>query len=270
MKRWTSNTYKLIPSKQSRIDSHAPMFFVPALPVRLEQEHGDLHYAMVDATAEISVAHRSLLTNVKHYKKTYDHYLLRGSTSRSKEAEIILISLFLCTPIGEPWLEFHDVPFALIDQNLTEHQRLFLGHDSFLSKLRLSLDFPRKEVRVSAPVEFEILVAKSTKHYLPSSIMEAENLISMGSYKAALPMIVAGLEEILVTKFDEINHRKPISYLLEQNFLSNQTKSDLKKVVDLRNHAVHGFGLVPIEKKQAKMALRTIIRIIESILAFNT
>ena len=145
-----------------------------------------------------------------------------------------------------------------------------MGYDSFLSKLRLSLDYHKKEARVSAPIEFEILEAKSTKHYLPSSIIEAGNLIRMGSYKAALPMIVVGLEEVLVTKFDEFDQRKPISYLLKQNWLSNKAKSDLKKVVDLRNHAVHGFGLVPIEKKEAQMALRTIIRIIESILALNT
>lgn len=270
MKRRTSNTYKLIPSKQSRVDSLAPMFFVPALPIRLEQEQGDLHYAMIDATAEISVVHRSLLTDIKKHKKTYDYLVVRGSTSQATEAEIILISLFLCTPIGEPWLEFNDVPFAIIDQNLIEHQRLLLGYDMFLSKLRLALDFPRKELRVSAPIEFEISEAKSSKHYLPSSIIEAENLIRMGSYKAALPMIVAGLEKVLVTKFAEINHRRPISYLLNQNWLSNKAKSDLKKVIDLRNHAVHGFGLVPIKNKEAQMALKTIIRIIDNILAINT
>jgi len=271
MKRRTADIYKMIPSKQSRSDSSAPIFFVPALPVRLEQQKNDLHYAMVDTTAEISVAHRSLLKNLKHYKKTYDYYVIRGSTSRIKEAEIVLVSLFLCTPLGEPWLEFNDVPFAIIEQNLSKYQRLLLGYDSFLSKLRLSLDYHKKEARVSAPIEFEIFEAKSTKHYLPSSILEAENLIHMGSYKAALPMIVSGLEEVLITRVaGTISHGKPITYLLNQNWLSNKVKSDLKKVVNLRNHAVHGFGLISIEKKEAQMALRTIIRIIESILALNT
>jgi hypothetical protein len=246
------------------------MFFVPALPVRLEQENGDLHYAMVDATAEISVAHRSLVKSIKQYKKTHGYYVLTDTLGQTVQAEIILISLFLCNPIGEPWLQFYDVPLALVDQNMAEQLRLLLGYDSFLSNLKLSFDFPRKEVRVSAPIDFEILKARTTKHHLPSSIKEAETLIRMGSYTAALPMIVAGLEEVLVTKFDEINRSKLISYLLDQNWLSNKTKSDLKKVVDLRNHAVHGFGLVPIKKKQAQMALRTIIRIIESILPINT
>ena len=268
MKIRTSNIYKLIPSKPSRSDSRASIFFIPALPVRLEQEQGDLHYAMVDATAEISIAHRSLINKIKQYKKTHEYYELRGATGQLR-AEIILISLFLCTPIGESWLEFHDVPIVLVEQDMTEHRQLLLGYDSFLSKLRLSFDFPKKQVRVSAPVDLEIMKTRSTKPYLPSSIKEAENLIRMGSYKAALPMIVAGLEEVLVTKSVEINHRNSISYLLNQNWLSDNTKSDLRKVFTLRNHAIHGLGLVSINKNQAQMALRTIIRIIESIPATN-
>lgn len=270
MKRRTSNTYKLIPSKQSRIDSHAPVFFVPALPIRLDKEGGDLHYAMVDATAEISVVHRSLLKNMLTYNKTHDFYVLRGKTSELIEAEIILIPLFLCTPTGIPWLEFNDVPFAVIDQNLIEHQRLLLGYDSFLSKLRLSFDFPKNEMRVSAPIEFELSGTKTAKYHLPSSIVEAENLIRMGSYKAALPMIMAGLEEVLITKYGESFQRKPITQLLQQNWISNKSKSELKKAINLRNHAVHGFGLISIEKKDAQMALRVVTRLIENIYTSNT
>ena len=69
-------------------------------------------------------------------------------------------------------------------------------------------------------------------------------------------MIVSGLEEALNAKTNKISYSRPITYLLKQNWLSNRMKGELKKVVDLRNHAVHGFGLVEIERKDAQHALR--------------
>jgi hypothetical protein len=265
MNKRTANIFKLIPSKQSRTDYPAPMYFMPALPVRFEQGHSDLNYAIVDATAEISSMQRSLLKSIKHSKKTYDHYIFKDSTTQVKEAEIILISLYLCNPIDEPWLIFYDVPFAIIDQSSKEHQRITLGYNSFLSKLRLSFDFPRKELRISAPIEYEVLKAKSIKYYLPSAITEAENLISIGSYKAAFSMIRAGLDEVLVTKYNDIDKQKLISHLLKQNWMFTKLKSDLKEFIRLRNEAVHGSDLVPIEKKDVQMALNTAIRIIDKL-----
>ncbi len=264
MKRRTSNTYKLIPSKQSRSNSTAPMSFIPALPVRLNRVQDELHYALLDPTKEISMVDISIFDNIDNTSSPYTYAQIRDQYNQMKTVKVINISVFLCSPTGEPWLEFHYVPFIIAMRDMMDNQHLILGYDSLLSHLRLTLDFPRKELRVSTPIGFEILLTKKGKQYLPSSIIDAENLINIGSYQASLPMIVFGLEEVLMTKFNEIKNQ-PITYLLEQNWLSNKTKSDLKKILELRNHAVHGFGLVKIEKKDAQMALRTIKKIIEYI-----
>ncbi len=270
MKRRSSNKYKLIPSKQSRSDSTAPMSFIPAIPVRLVSEQGGLHYALIDTAAEISIADESILDKLDYKVKPYSYSKYCDFNGQIAALKVMYISIFVCTPLGAPWLVFHNVPLAITKRNLGDRQRLILGYDSMLSNLRLSLDYPRKELRLSAPIEFEILSEKSGKEYLPSSINEAENLIRMGSYRAALPMIVSGLEEALAAKINEINYSRRITYLLKQNWLPNRMKGELKKVVDLRNHAVHGFGLVKIEKKDAQRALRTIKKIIEQISYFNT
>lgn len=273
MKRRTSNTYKLIPSKQSRSNSSAPMSFIPALPVKLNKESGDLHYAILDATAEISVADESILKNINHNVRPYKYTKEQDSVYQISNANIIYISIFLCTPVGEPWLNFHEVPLVITKRKMYDHRRLVLGYDSILSNLRLTFNFPKKELRVSAPIDLEVLTETGANYFLPSSIIEAENLIRMGSYRAALPMIVSGLEEVLIYQVAGTmsnGKSKPISYLLDQNWLSKKTKTDLKKIIELRNHAVHGLGLVKIEKKETQVALRLIKKIIADILNLNT
>ena len=52
MKRRTAKQFKLIPSKKFRSDPTASISFIPAIPVRLVSEHGKLHYALIDTTAE--------------------------------------------------------------------------------------------------------------------------------------------------------------------------------------------------------------------------
>ncbi len=269
MKRRSSNKYKLIPSKQSRSNTTAPMSFIPAIPVRLDREQGELHYALIDTAAEISTADESIIEKRDYKDRPYDYRKVRDFNGQISKLKVVYISLYICTPVGAPWLEFYNVPFV-ITKLFSDRRRLVLGYDSVLSNFRLSLDYPRKELRLSVPIEFEILSERSAKHYFPSSIIEAENLISMGSYRSALPMIVSGLEEVLISKIDVININRPIAYLLEQNWLSNRMKGELKKVLNLRNLAVHGFGLIKIDKKEAQHAIRTIKKVIEQILYFTT
>ncbi|MBI9086699.1 MAG: hypothetical protein JEZ11_24090 [Desulfobacterales bacterium] len=270
MKRRSSNIYKLIPSKQSRSNSTAPMSFIPAIPVRLKADQDRLQYALIDTTAEISVIDESILKNMDSKSKPYSYANVQGVTGIIAKLKIIYMELIVCTPIGEPWLAFHNVPFVVTKTKPIDRPGMLIGYDSALSNLRLSLDFPRKELRISAPIDFELLSEKSSKQYLPSSIIEAENLIRMGSYRAALPMIISALEEVLSSKIAENNHRSPISYLMNQNWLSNRMKGELKKAIDLRNHAVHGFDLIPIKKKEAQSAMRTIKTIIAQIQGINT
>lgn len=81
-------------------------------------------------------------------------------------------------------------------------------------------------------------------------------------------MIVAGLEEVLITKSDNFYGRKPITmFIWDQNWVSKNMKKDLRKLVELRNTAVHGLGLISVTKKDAQMALRTVKKLIENILA---
>jgi len=271
MKRRSSNIYKLIPSKQSLSNSAAPMSFIPAIPVRLKGEQGTLlQYALIDTSAEISVIDESIMENMDLKSKAYSSTKVQDMSGRITNLIVIHIELIVCAPLGEPWIEFHNVPFVVTKTNSIDKPSIIIGYDSVLANLRLSIDFPRKELRISAPIEFELFSEKSSKQFLPSSLIEAENLIRMASYRAALPMIISGLEEVLSSKIDERNLRRPISYLMNQNWLSNRMKGELKKAIDLRNHAVHGLGLIQIKKKDAQNAMRTIKKIIEQIQSLNT
>lgn len=270
MKRRSSNIYKLIPSKQSRSNSTAPMSFIPAIPVRLKDDQDRLHYALIDTGAEISVIDESILENIASKYTTYSYAKVRDVSGRMNQLRIIYMELIICTPIGEPWLSFHNVPCAVTKTKPIGRPGILIGYDSVLSNLRLSLDFPRKELRISAPIDFELLSEKSSKQYLPSSLIEAENLIRMGSHQAALPLIISALEEALSSKVDENNHRKPISFLMNQNWLSYKMKVELKKAINLRNHAVHGLGLIQIKKNDVQSAMHTIKTIIARIQGINT
>lgn len=270
MKRRSSNIYKLIPSKQSRSDSTGPMSFIPAIPVRLKDEQDRLQYALIDTAAEISVIDESLLKNTDSDNNPYSYANVRDVTGITIKLKIIYMELIVCNPIGEPWLAFHNVPFVVRKTKPIDRPGILIGYDSALSNLRLSLDFPRKELRISAPIDFEVRSEKSSKQYLPSSLIEADNLIRMGSYRAALPMIISALEEVLSSKIDDNDKKRPISYLMNQNWLSDKMRGELKKAINLRNHAVHGFGLVQIKKKDAQGAMRTIKTIIVQIQGVNT
>ena len=269
MKRRSSNIYKLIPSKQSRSNSTASMSFIPAIPVILKKEQSTLQYALIDTTAEVSMIDKSIIANMDLISKVYSSGKVRDMSGGTSVFEVLYIELIICGPLGEPWIEFHNVPFVVTKTNSIDKPDIVIGYDSVLAHLRLSLDFPRKELRISAPVEFEVLSEKGSKQFLPSSIIEAENLIRMGSYRSALPMIISGLEEVLSSKIDERNLRKPINYLMNQNWLSNRMKGELRKAIDLKNHAVHGLGLVKIRKNEAQSAMRTIKKIIVQIQTSN-
>jgi len=270
MKRRSSNLYKLIPSIQSRSNSTAPMSFIPAVPVILKGEQSTLQYALIDTSAEISVIDKSIVENMDLESKVYSSAKIRDVSGRTTTHKVLYIELIVCGPIAEPWIEFHNVPFVVTKTNSIDKPGIVIGYDSILAHLRLSFDFPRKELRISAPIEFELLSEKSSKQFLPSSIIEAENLIRMGSYRAALPMIISGLEEVLSSKIDERNLRKPISYLMNQNWLSDGMKSELRKAIDLRNHSVHGLGLVQIKKKDVQNAMRSIKKIILQFQSLST
>ena len=269
MRRRSSNTYKLIPSKQSQSNSTAPLSFIPAIPVILKGEQSTLQYALIDTSAEVSEIDESIIANMDLKSRVYSSAKVQDTSGRKAVIKVLYVELIVCGPIGEPWLEFHNVPFVVTKTNSIDKPDIVIGYDSVLAHLRLSLDFPRKELRISAPIEFELLSEMGSKQFLPSSIIEAENLIRMGSYRSALPMMISGLEEVLSSKIDERNLRKPISYLMNQNWLSTKMKGELRKSIDLRNHAVHGLGFVQIKKKDAQSAMRTIKKIIMQVQSLN-
>jgi hypothetical protein len=246
------------------------MSFIPAIPVILKKEQSTLQYALIDTSAEVSAIDKSIIANMDLKSKVYSSVKVRDMSGETSVIKVLYIELIVCGPLGEPWLEFHNVPFVVTKTNSTDKPDIVIGYDSVLAHLRLSLDFPRKELRISAPIEFDLLSEKGSKQFLPSAIIEAENLMRMGSYRAALPMIISGLEEVLSSKIDERYLRKPINYLMNQNWLSNRMKGELRKAIDLRNHAIHGFGLVQIKKKDAQNAMRTIKKIIVQIQSLNT
>ena len=117
MKRRSSNKYKLTPSKQSRSDSAVAMSFIPAIPVRLVSEQEELQYALIDTSAEVSIVDESILDKSNYKAKQYSYSKYCDFNGKITELKVMNISIFICTPIGAPWLEFHNVPFAITKRN---------------------------------------------------------------------------------------------------------------------------------------------------------
>jgi argininosuccinate synthase len=106
---------------------------------------------------------------------------------------------------------------------------------------------------------------KSSQSTLPSRVIEGEKLIELGSYNAAIAMVVAGLEEILITKLGEHKERYSLSQLVKKidaDWLTEPLKNELKEIMTIRNQAVHGHLSVSLTKSDAQKTLKKVKYII--------
>jgi hypothetical protein len=259
MKRTTAKTFEMIPSVQSRIDLPAPITFIPALPVRLEEMPGLTFYGVVDTGAEISIITSEVFKNSGLPKKPVGNVMI-STGENVQTVEIIKFSLAICDKDFSPWLRFNDVPFALMPERaLYTRNKIVLGVDGCLSNLRLDIDYPHQKINVTASRRLLSSESDIDEPELPSRIREGKELIELGSYASAVTMIAAGLEEVVISYLgSSIESRRTwgqLRGLMTHEGLSPESRQRVSDIMRIRNIAVHGASGQSVSEVDARNAL---------------
>lgn len=262
MKR-TSYLFKLVPSVQMREEIPAPFSFRPALPVELafiETEKNINTYAIIDTNAEVSVLPSDFAKVLGISMKNSTGQLKIKTANGVISSYIVNIDLIIYDNESSPWLNFHAVPFVV----LPIIKQVLLGYDSCLSNLKLTIDFEKESLRLSAPSRFLIQPTDKVRYEMPLRILEGKNLIKSGNYNAAVVVIAAGLEEAIL-KYLDVRPKYPtlgkLTQLLSEQGFPPQVQQLLNKLIPLRNNAVHGS--LTITLKDAKAALDIATKVIK-------
>jgi hypothetical protein len=259
MKRTTAKTFEMIPSVQSRTDLPAPITFIPALPVRLEEMPGLTSYAVVDTGAEISTVTSEFFQNIGAMKKPIGSIVV-ATDGTLLTVEIVKFSLLVCDKDFSPWLRLNDVPFALLPGRVPPtRSKIVLGVDACLSNLRLDIDYPHQKIKVTASHRLLSSELETDEPELPTRIREGKRLIELGSYAAAVAMIAAGLEEAVISYLGSpVEHRQTwgqLRELMTKEGLSRTSRQRVSEIIHIRNLAVHGAPGESISEVEAKNVL---------------
>ena len=258
MKRTTTKIFDLVPSLQQREESLAPTAFLPAVPVRVEVEGRPATYAIIDTAAKISIASRRLI-RADLNMPTGGSIRLKGSDGRDTKTQIMKTSLTLCDADFSAWLRIADVPIALAPEQEQEGADLVLGFDLCLALLHLTIDYPRRQLRLSAPVSLLVTQENITTPPLPSRITEAERLLALGSNEAAVALAMAGVEEI----FTEFARDIPVGSnwgdelkQLTATLLDEQRRQLFRQLSEIRNRVMHGPHTQQVSAAKARSAIQ--------------
>jgi hypothetical protein len=257
MKRMTTKVFDLLPSLQQREESLAPAAFLPAVPVLVGPADGPATYAIVDTAAKISVASRQLV-GVGPNTPIGGSMRIKGLGGQDTVVPIVKTTLTLCDTDFSPWLRLLDVPVALVSEQEKEGADLVLGFDSCLARLRLTVDYPRRQFRVSAPVCLLVVQEKKATSPLPSRMIEAERLLAHGSYEAAVALAMAGVEEVFAEFVRDIPMSSNWLLQLEHSttaLLDEPRRQLFRQLNAIRNRAVHGPQTQQVSASEAKMAV---------------
>jgi hypothetical protein len=219
---------------------------------------------MIDTAATISVISESTLDALERaqVKISRRQSMRVEGTQGSMEVAVAGVPLLLCDPSFGPWIELGEVPF-LITTGLdlaAPASRILLGYDSCLAKLRIDIDYPRNVLTVHAPPRIGRRTGRQDAVTFPTAIKEGERLIAMGSFRAAVAIVAAAVEEALRSSHAWPGSIRNWSALLadaDRTFeLEADSKAQLLTIWHLRNIAVHGPSTTEISKRDAEAVLR--------------
>jgi hypothetical protein len=229
--------------------------------VRLGGLSGIQLYAEVSTSSKISELSADTLQQLEHLPAIKAPTLQLLHFSGGSKTKLVSISLILCNPDFEPWIDFGQVPFVTRKYGKTTDStsRVLLGFDSCLSRLRIEIDYPQRLLVVTSrslqriPGEIDLAPA------FPTRITEGETLIDMGSYAAAVAVIATAVEEALVPVVGRSAPYKGATSLLKQAAripeLDLELLSQLETITRWRNTAVHGSPISEISKEDAEWVL---------------
>ncbi len=270
MPKSSSNKYPLVPSVQFRASRLAPLALMPAVPVQLGGDAGPKLYATIDTGAKISAVAQSALEELE---RIGIKPVKRSVEATGASTEIVYLSLQLCDPAFAAWIDLGEVPFAILPGTTPSEptSRIVLGFDSCLAKLRIDIDYPHNVLTIHSRAGVAGKAAKSDQLRYPTGIAEAERLIAMGSYRAAVAIIAAAVEEALLSSPSSQEWpqtgktRNLLADATHVSWLASEPKSQLQALWKLRNTAVHGPTTTDISKRDAEASLRAAKGIIAAI-----
>jgi hypothetical protein len=263
MPKRLSNKYPLVPSVQFRGSRVAPLWMMPAVPVRLGGKDGSQLYAAIDTAATVSAISEITLQGLERaqIKISKRQSMKVDSGQGSMEVQVAGVPLLLCDPSFGPWLDIGEVPF-MVTRGLDSEpsSRILLGFDSCLAKLRIDIDYPHNLLTVHAPARIGRQSGGPDVVSFPTAIRESELLIAMGSFRAAVTVAAAAVEEVLRSSDAWPGSIKNWNALLadaDRTFgLESGSKAQLQTIWHLRNTAVHGPSAAEISKRDAEAVLR--------------
>jgi hypothetical protein len=272
MKRTIRKEFSMVPSVQLRSERPAPTYLTPAIPIRLNDNQKSLIYAQVDTGAQMCCISKSLIANMLRMRSQYVGEILVDTFGGQRHLKILKINVVICDQDEAPWLRLDDVPFAVLDSNslAAGHTGIILGYDSFLSHIRLTLDYPKGKLIVSAPRKLLASQTTVAHPHMPTRIREAEALARSGGFTSAVVLLAAGLEEVL-EEFSGQRLKKNFwlgDKRVAEQILPKNLSARMSEIRELRNRAVHGKvgarGVKPEEARRAIQNAKTIIVFLQS------
>ncbi|HJX82795.1 MAG TPA: hypothetical protein VJ723_00470 [Candidatus Angelobacter sp.] len=264
MPKNSSKKYPLIPSVQRGTTRPSPITLMPALPVRLGGPLGTQLYAAIDTSAKTSAVSEYTLQELERGGIRISR---RQVQSLGQHTELVTFNILLCDPTFLPWIDLGEVPFVVLQSNVSAEaaSRILLGYESCLSRLRIDIDYPRSLLTVHAPTRSRRTdISVSTK--FPRAIAEGETLIAMGSYRAAAATIAAGVEEAVTSYLGHDRPTKDWRVFIDDAdralAFGPEMRAQLDAIWRLRNLAVHGPSKIDITKQDAEIALHAAKKII--------
>jgi hypothetical protein len=229
------------------------MTLFPAVPVRINGHDGEPRYALVDTSAAVSRISNTL----------WHRLSVTAQNDARHRSDRPRLSLTVCDEDFRPWLNFPGVPFELDasgEPGPDDSEDLVLGFESCLANLRVSVDYPGRVLTISSSARWLIPTPLNSigEISVPRRIEEGKELLKRGAYSSAVAMLVAGLEELLLSRrpggaltVGVSSHR-----LLEWPAKTPKSQQAVQFLDSLRNRAVHGRERDAISRAEAQQAFR--------------
>jgi hypothetical protein len=261
MKHKLSRNFRLVPALEPQEGTLSPAAFFPAIPVSIGEMSQPIVYATLDVSLQISRLSPQLLKQANIPSIDADH-------PASPQGIILLhLPVTIRDQDLEPWLYFRNIPFSIAPElgTGTNASQMVLGSRGFLAHIRLSIDFPRKTMRITPPRRFLVAQPPSRAVAMPSSLVQAEDLIDAGSYSSAVVLIASGLEQSLLPPMRGMYSSSTSGELAESVRRSTGDPALSNAVLQMygvRNRAVHGTEQDRITEAEAREVLSTAKRLL--------
>lgn len=255
--------YSLVPALDPKEKSLSPASFFPAIPIALGDALDLITYTPLDVTLQVSKLTPGVLDEIGVPA------VRRNSQAAPQGLLIVYLSVAVFNQDLEPWLNFDKVPFA-VEAEATPNDsptRITLGFRGFLEYLRLSINFRKKSMTVNSPKRF-VLPQSDHRHIpMPSSIVQAEELIDAGSYSSSVALVAAGLEQSLLRPTYLSSSSSVATLKNLTNTVMSLTKDetltrDLAEIYYIRNRVVHGHEKEEVSETEARRVLSRAKKII--------